>query len=55
MGNRQKWYMCREKKEKCCYRLNRLSETIHYWFTNRTIKTIEIIELFYDINENPLL
>ena len=38
----------KSKKEEWSYRLNRLSETIHYWLSNRTNKTVEIIELFYD-------
>lgn len=29
-------------------RLNVLTETIRYWITNRTEKTVEIIHLFYD-------
>ena len=41
----------KSKKEEWNERLNTLEETIQYWTdpVNKTNKTIEIIQLFYDI------
>jgi predicted P-loop ATPase len=36
------------KKTEWAHRLHILGETIEYWLTHRTDKTIEIIQLFYD-------
>lgn len=37
----------KSKKEEWTQRLHALGETIEYWITHRTDKTIEIIQLFY--------
>jgi hypothetical protein len=38
----------KSKKSEWEQRLNILGETIKYWLTHRTDKTVEIIQLFYD-------
>ena len=39
-----------EKEKEWNFRLKALKEQIQYWIENRTSKTIEIVELFYDCN-----
>jgi hypothetical protein len=38
----------KSKKEEWIERLTTLEKVIHYWISNRTSKTVEIIPLFYD-------
>ena len=49
LGYRSKGYMRGEKVKKIEWeqRLHALGETIEYWLTHRTDKTVEIIQLFY--------
>ena len=37
------------KKDEWINRLDTLSEQIHYWMANHTDKTVEVVQLFYDI------
>jgi hypothetical protein len=37
------------KKNEWTKRLNTLDEQINYWIINRTDKTIETVQLFYDV------
>jgi hypothetical protein len=39
----------KSKKDEWLERLNLLKENIKYWINNKTNKTVEIIELFYDM------
>jgi hypothetical protein len=40
----------KNKKEEWENRINRLLEEIEYWIENKTEKTLEVIQLFYDLN-----
>lgn len=31
-------------------RLNSLKESLHYWISNKTEKTVEVVQLYYDMN-----
>jgi hypothetical protein len=45
--------ICKVKKsrqDEWRHRLNTLKETLEYWIENRTNKTIEIVQLYYDMN-----
>ncbi len=53
-GNNKKGICVIQKKEEWKNRLESLNEQINYWLNpeNKTDKTIEIVELFYDITES---
>jgi hypothetical protein len=41
-----------EKETEWSFRLKLLKEQIQYWIDNKTDKTVEVIELFYDCNQD---
>jgi hypothetical protein len=50
----KKGLLCIDNEEDWNFRLSILKEEIVYWIDNRIEKTIEIIQLFYDIGNRKI-